>query len=99
LVLHEGFQVGVEAVEAGVPELAVAGHPFGGFAQGGGLEVARAPLGFAAAGDQSGLFEDLQVFGDGREAQGEGFGDLVDACRARIARLVGSASAAKMTLS
>ena len=60
-VLRDALQVDVEPVEAGVPEGAVALHPLGGLPQRPGLEAARAPLGVAAARDQPGALEHLQV--------------------------------------
>jgi hypothetical protein len=42
------------------------------------VEAARPPLGFVAARDQAGALENFEVFGDGGEAHGEGFGKLGD---------------------
>src|SRR5271156_3280514 len=55
----QNFEQIVEAVETLLPELAVLLDPVGEFAEGLGVEFARAPLRFPSASDQAGVFEDL----------------------------------------
>ena len=76
-----GFQFvekGVQAPEVALPKLAVALQPFGGSREGLGFEAAWAALCVAAAGNQAGALEDLEVLGDGGLAHGEGLGELGD---------------------
>ena len=99
LSLHD-FHVVIEPIEALRPEAAVVAEPFGGRGQRRRVEAHGAELGAAAARDETGAFQHLQMLGDGRLAEIERRHELVDrglalASRARIARRVGSASAAK----
>jgi len=71
-------QVGIEASKALGPKLLVVRHPVGDFLEGLGGDAAGAPLGFTAAGDQTGVFEDFEVAGDGGHAHGEGRGEFSD---------------------
>jgi hypothetical protein len=73
-------EVAVEAVEAAVPEDAIALDPVGDVLEGLGGEAAGAPLGVAAALDEVGALEDLEVLGDGGEGHGEGCCELGDGC-------------------
>src|SRR5215469_12873618 len=61
----------VEAIEAALPVVPVALGPFHNLAQRARLEPARARLCEAAAADESGALEHLQVFGDCRLAHRE----------------------------
>src|SRR4030088_1330210 len=54
----------VQTIEAQLPELAVAPHPVGGLLEALCLQSARSPLRVAAAGDEAGALENLQVFRD-----------------------------------
>src|SRR5438874_6883831 len=72
--LFELAQVLVQAVEARFPEFAVVPDPVGDLLERRRLEVAGSPLRVAAAGDQSGALEHLQMLGDGRETHVEGLG-------------------------
>ena len=70
-----------QLVQAGValfPELAVVGQPDGRLAQGLGFQVAEPGRGPAAAGDETGLLEDLQVPRDGRLRDAEWSRQLSD---------------------
>src|SRR5215813_441877 len=78
LLFGQLTQVLVEAVEALFPEAAVEGGPVGDVLERRRLQTAGTPLRVAAADDQSGPFEHLQVFGDGRQAHVEGLGELGD---------------------
>ena len=75
-----GFEVGVEAVETFLPERPVLFHPIGDVFEFFAIELAGAPLRFARLGDEAGLFQDLEVLGDGREAHflEEGPGEVGD---------------------
>src|SRR5580658_9245509 len=53
------LEVIVEAIEALLPELAIALEPMGGLLERLGLEPAGPPLGVAAAGDQTGMLQDF----------------------------------------
>src|SRR5262245_56888350 len=66
LLLHPA-QVLIEPVEALLPEPAVVLHPAGDLLQRPGDEPARSPLGVAAAGDQAGRLQHLEVLGDRRQ--------------------------------
>ena len=69
-------QQGVEALEAPLPELAVALEPVGGLGERLGLEPARPPLRVAAARNQPGALEHLEVLGDRGLAHRERLGEL-----------------------
>src|SRR5262245_61567 len=83
LLLGELTQVRVEAVEALLPEAPVEGRPVGDVLEGRRLQPARTPLRLAAAGDQSGALEHLQVLRDRRHAHVERLGELGDGRLAR----------------
>jgi hypothetical protein len=68
----------IEAVEATLPCSPGVLGPCADLDQGLGPQSAWAPLPISAATDQTRLFEDLQVTGDGREADGERLGQLED---------------------
>src|SRR5712691_1194195 len=55
------FEVLVEAVEVRFPEIAIVLHPVGNLLQRRRLQSARPPLRSAAAGDEAGALEHLQV--------------------------------------
>ena len=67
---------GVQALEVALPELAVALQPFGGFRERLGLEPARPSLRVAAARDQAGALQHLEVLGDRGLAHRERLGQL-----------------------
>src|SRR5438552_3584264 len=71
-------QIGIETIEALLPEPAVILEPIGGFLQWSGLKPARPPLLFAALGDHARLFEDLEMFRDRRQAHIERFCEFGD---------------------
>src|SRR5262245_35591938 len=71
LLVLELFQEVVEPGKALLPEGAVAPGPVGNVLDGFGGEAARAPLRLAAAGDEAGAFEDLEVTGNRRQADVE----------------------------
>src|SRR5689334_22240610 len=73
-ILH----VGIEAVEALLPETAIVADPPGGPFERRCIEANGAGLGVAAAQDEAGAFKHLQVLGDGWLAQSEGGDELVD---------------------
>src|ERR1700712_3348756 len=70
------LEVVVEAVEAVVPQGAVFGEPGVDGHQRLGLELARAPLCVAAARDEAGVFEDLEMLGDAGKGDVERLGKL-----------------------
>ena len=68
----------IEPVEALFPEAAIRFEPVGDILQGGAIELAGAPLGVPAAGDQAGSLQHLEVFGNRRLTEAEWFHELVD---------------------
>src|SRR5262245_48705609 len=72
----DGLQVGLQTVEALLPELAVLLDPARCLFERTGLDAAGAPLRVSAAGDEARALEHLQVLGDGRPRQVEGFCQL-----------------------
>ena len=86
---HDDFQ----AIETLLPETAVVLHPVSDVFEWTRLDPAGPPLGFAATGDQTGVLEHLEVFGDGGHAHSKGggqFGDRGVACdQARKDRVAG----------
>src|SRR2546422_5470345 len=64
----------VEALVVPLPQPAVALQPLGGFPQALGLEAAGPPLRVAAARNQAGPLQDLQVLRDGGLAHRERLG-------------------------
>src|SRR6185312_3502612 len=73
----EFLEIDLEAVEALVPELAVALQPFIDAHERLRLQLCGAVLRLASAGDEACMLQDLQVFGDGRQAHVEGLRQLV----------------------
>src|SRR3546814_19995138 len=69
-------EVALQAVEALLPELPIALQPAGGVLQRGRVEPAGAPLGLAAARDQPGALQHLEMLGDGGQADVAGPGPL-----------------------
>jgi hypothetical protein len=67
----------LETVEARFPEPPVVLDPTADLPERGGPQSAGPPLGGASPGDQAGLFQHLEVFRDGLEADGERLGKLV----------------------
>ena len=72
------LEQGVEALEARLTELAVVLQPAGGVGSGWRLEPAGAALGVAAARDQAGVLQHLEVLGDRGLAHLERLGELLD---------------------
>ncbi len=72
------FEVVAESVEAFFPDRAVLLGPPGDVGEWTWVEAARSELGVSAALDQTGPFEDLDVFGNCREGHGERSCELVD---------------------
>jgi hypothetical protein len=68
----------VEAAEARLPQAPVLINPVGDVFQGGGLQTARAPLGFTSPRDEPGPFEHFEVLGDGGKAHLERLGEFGD---------------------
>lgn len=66
----------IEAVEAVLPGSSGVLGPYGDLDQRLRPQSAWPPLSISAATDQTRLLEDLQMTGDGREADREGFGQL-----------------------
>src|SRR5258708_6169720 len=61
-------QIVVQAVKALCPEPPVVCHPIGDVLERGGRDPAGPPLRLASAGNQTGMFQDLEVTGDGGHA-------------------------------
>jgi hypothetical protein len=72
--------VSIQAVEALLPCSSGVLGPGGDLDQRLGPQLAWPPLAISAATDQTRLLEDLQMTGDGREADREGFGQLQHRC-------------------
>jgi hypothetical protein len=72
--------VGIEAVETVLPRSAGVLGPSGDLDQRLGPQATRPPLSISAPADQPCLFKDLQVSGDGRKTDREGFGQLEHRC-------------------
>jgi hypothetical protein len=67
MLLLLGFwplQIIFEAVELPLPSKAIVLDPVGDVLKAGRMDAAGAPLGSAAAGDQSSVFEDFEVLRD-----------------------------------
>jgi hypothetical protein len=98
------FQKRTQPIEARVPELAVSVGPRGDLHERRGIELARARLRFSTAPDQARTLEDAQVLAhtagplmsNGRDSSFTFAGPA--ASRFKIARRVGSASAANVWL-
>ena len=71
------LEQGVEALEARLEQRAVVLQPAGGVGQRLGLEPAGAALGVAAARDQAGALQHLEMLGDRGLAHRERLGELV----------------------
>ena len=71
-------EVLIELVEAVVPHLALLVDPVDGRVEAFGFEMTRSRLGFATTGDQSAVFEHLDVFRHGLECEIERLRQLVD---------------------
>src|SRR3954447_1931579 len=76
LFLFQLAQVFVQAVETLFPEFSVVLDPVGDLFERRRLEVAGAPLRVAAAGDEAGALEHLQMLGDGGKTHVERLGEL-----------------------
>src|SRR5262245_35255734 len=72
-------QVIVQAIEPRVPELPVVGQPRIDAAQRAGRQAAWPPLRRPRTRDEAGALEHFQMLGNGRPADLEGLGQLVDA--------------------
>src|SRR6516164_6174181 len=76
-------KIRVETIKAVVPEMAVVLEPLGGVLEWPRLEPAGPPLRSAAARDQPGALQHLQMLGDGGKAHRKGLGELADSGLAR----------------
>ena len=70
------FQIVVEPIEALVEEAAVVFEPIVDVLERPRLDAARPPLRLAAARDQAGALQHLEMLGDRRQAHGEGLGQF-----------------------
>ena len=70
------LQVGLQAIQPLVPKPAIAFQPVVDGPQAVGRDAARAPLRLPPARDQPGPLQHLEVLGDGRQADVEGFRQL-----------------------
>jgi hypothetical protein len=68
----------LESIQVGCPEVAVRAEPVVDGVQGFGLQAVDTALVVDADGDQAGLAQDAQVFGDGGLSGGEGVDELAD---------------------
>jgi hypothetical protein len=71
-------EITLQPVETLIPEGAIALEPIAGILEAAWSDAARAPLRLAAALDEPGALENLEVLGDGRPAHLEGLGKLAD---------------------
>jgi len=78
LLCVKGGKVIVESVQVLLPEAAVSPNPFGDFPKWGRLKAAGTPLGIAAASNQTGTFEDLEVLGNRGCADRKGLSEFFD---------------------
>src|SRR5579859_7292631 len=78
LLALQPLQVVFQAIEALLPEDAILIEPVGRMLERSRFKAAGTELGVAAATDQAGTFQDLQVLGDRRKAHVEWLGQLVD---------------------
>ena len=76
-------EVVVQAIEALVPKLPIMLQPIGGILERTRGEPARSPLRLAAALDQTGALQHLEVLGDRGKAHRERLGELSDGNLAR----------------
>ncbi len=72
------FQQLIQPFKALVPVLLVLGSPGSNFSQGPGLQPTPASLCFASALNETGLLQDLEVFGDRWLADRQRFGQFLD---------------------
>src|SRR5688572_10687811 len=72
------LQIGVQPIESLFPEFAILLHPVGDRLERFWLQAARTPLRLAAASDEAGALEHLEVLGDRRKAHLEGRSPLCD---------------------
>src|SRR5450759_5428368 len=82
LGLH-GLKIGIQTVETLFPEPAVLLYKIGDLVQRFRLQSAGPPLRLAAARDQAGALQHLEVFGNGGSGHFEWRGELRDRCLAR----------------
>src|SRR6516165_5949896 len=89
-------EIVVEAIKAVIPKMPVLLEPLGSVLERPGSNPAGPPLGLAAAPDQPGPLQHLQVLGDCWKAHCKGFGELADrgfapgeACEDRAPRRIG----------
>ena len=73
-------EVRIEAVETLLPRSSGVLGPCGDLDQRLRPQLARPPLSISTSTDQARLLEDLQMTGDGRKADREGFGQLEHRC-------------------
>src|SRR5262249_13091932 len=78
LLLLQFAQILVQTVETLLPEPPILLQPVAGVLERPGVEAAGPQLRLAAAGDQAGALQHLEVLGDGRQAHREGRGQLHD---------------------
>src|SRR5258708_6427240 len=76
-------QIGLQTVEALLPETAVVLQPIRGILERRRIEAARAPLRVSAAADEPGALQHLEMLRDGRQTQVERLGQRGDRCLAR----------------
>src|SRR6478609_8278018 len=74
----DGEQIGIKAIETLLPIASVAFHPCGDVLERGGFQSAWAPLCLAAARDEAGMFQYLQVPGYCGKGDIERFGEFLD---------------------
>src|SRR4029079_11539012 len=77
IAIHR-LQVGGQAVEVAVPEFAVVLEPYGGSLERLGVEMAGPPLRLAAARNETGVFEHLEVLRNRRKAHVVRLGEFGD---------------------
>lgn len=75
---RHALEVGIEAIEALRPHLAVLLEPVRGRCERSRFEPARTLLAFAAARDEPGSFEHLQVLRDRRARERKRFREVLD---------------------
>ncbi len=90
------FEILGQRVKPVFPESAVMGDPLGGLLQGLRVQVAAVDPALLFAGEQTGLFEHAEMFGDGGEGHVEGFRQFRDGrlpagqpCEDRATRRIG----------
>ena len=83
LLCLQGLKIAIQAVETLFPELAVLLDKIGGLVQRRRIELAGPPLRLAAARDQAGALQHLEVLGDRGRGHLEWRGELGDRSLAR----------------